>query len=81
MDDQRTIFYTDHVPPLRASDVAKMINGELIEPDRVVEIFTEAARSVAGVLARHHWDTDAEQRAFNIFRSVIYNSSKIIRGN
>jgi hypothetical protein len=72
--------YNPNIPPFKASDLAHMISGDIIEPQRVIEILTEASRSVSGVLAQHNWDTETEQRVFNAFRAVIFYSSKIVKG-
>jgi hypothetical protein len=72
--------YNPNISPFRASDLAHMINSDVIASDRVVEILTEASRSVSGVLAQYIWDNEVEQRVFNSFRAVIFYSSKIVKG-
>ena len=80
MVDKKLTTFTDHVPPLKASDLAHLVSGEVVEPVRLVHILSEAAKSVAGTPSQHDWDTEEEQHTFNVIRAVINNSMKVVKG-
>jgi hypothetical protein len=77
---ERKIQYTEKVSPLKASDFAAIFDNTSIDSSHLLLIVAEAAKCVAGKSNHYEWETDVEQRIFNIIRAVLSNSSKIVRG-
>ena len=77
--NNRKIFFTDKMSPIKASDFAHILSNSTIESSRLHTILVEAIKDVAGLMdTQIHWDTDAEQHIFNIVRAIVSHSGKIV---
>ena len=76
---EKIIGFTEKVSPLKASDLSMIFSDASISDKKFRDIITSAAQSVALLENQHlEWNTDEEQRLFNISRSVIGNTIKIV---